>query len=282
MDARFYKPLREHTTTCLKMAPNYWELYAYLGTTTLNMFVPKLFPSKLQHQDKMLNSTFSLLIWNIHKENQEPTFKETLKTVLEKCPSDFLLFQEVKHPKKAAFTFEDYSYALASNIETAQNLFGVTTAAKVQFHSINCSLSNNRELRGLATHKSLLITEHHFSNGTNIYIVNLHAINFVSLKSFTLELAKIEQILQTYSGPMIIGGDFNNWSERRVKVLKNFQKELHLKKATINQPHHIKTIFSKPLDHIFYRGISLIKAEAINTKKVSDHNPIHATFKVNE
>ena len=246
------------------------------------MFVPKSTPSKLQHQEDSLENTFTVLVWNVHKENQETVFKEALKALLHQFPSDFLLFQEVKHPKAAAYSLDTYSYALASNIETSLNIFGVTTAAKVKFNAINCSISSNRELVGMATHKSLLITEHSFKNGSSIYIINLHAINFVSLKSFTLELAKIKQILQTYSGPMIIGGDFNNWSERRVKVLENFQKELHLKKATIEQPHYIKTIFSKPLDHIFYRGIRLIKAEAINTKKVSDHNPIHATFKVDK
>ena len=258
------------------------EFYANFSATTLSMFVPKQSPSELLHQEKMLPNTFSLLVWNIHKENQEPLFKETLSVLLKTYPSDLLLFQEVKHLKTSAYTLENYSYALASNIETSKNIFGVTTAAKVQFKSINTFMSSNRELGGLATHKSLLITEHCFTPTKSIHIVNLHAINFVSLKSFTLELAKIKQILQTYSGPMIIGGDFNNWSERRVKVLENFQKELHLKKATIEQPHYIKTIFSKPLDHIFYRGIRLIKAEAINTKKVSDHNPIHATFKVNK
>jgi len=244
------------------------------------MFIPNNFPSNLQHQDKRLGTTFSLLVWNIHKENQETLFKKTLKELLTNHPSDFLLFQEVKHPKDKSYTFTEYSYALASNIETTQNIFGVATAAKVQFNTINTSVSSKRELGGLATHKSVLITQHSFQNKESIYIVNLHAINFVSLKSFTLELAKVERTLQAYSGPMIIGGDFNNWSKRRVKALEHFQKSLDLEKAAVEAPHHIKTVFSKPLDHIFYREITLIKAKALDTKKVSDHNPIYATFTI--
>ena len=244
------------------------------------MFVPKTSPSQLNHQEEAVPNTFSLLVWNIHKENQKSIFKETLKTLLETYPSDFLLFQEAKHPKTDTYSLEHYSYALASNIETANNFFGVTTAAKVCFNTINTSVSREKELGGLATHKSLLITQHSFSNNSVIHIVNLHAINFVSLKSFTLELAKITQVLQAYSSPIIIGGDFNNWSKKRVQALEHFQKQLHLKKAVIQHPHHIKSIFSKPIDHIFYRGVTLIKAKAINTKKVSDHNPIHAIFKI--
>ena len=244
------------------------------------MFIPKIFPSQLHHQDQQLEETFSLLVWNIHKENQQHHFIQTLDTLLLDYPSDFLLFQEVKHPKKRQYALKEYSYALASNIETSKNIFGVTTAAKVAFESVQTSISSTREMGGIATHKSLLITEHRLSNGQNIYIVNLHAINFVSLKSFTLELAKISKVLSSYEGSMIIGGDFNNWSKRRVTALEHFQKSLGLQKAEIQEAHHVKAVFSKPLDHIFYRGLTLIKAKAIDTKSVSDHNPIYARFKV--
>jgi len=244
------------------------------------MLVPKCFPSQLDHQDRHLKSLFSLLVWNVHKENQRHDFIQTLQALTLKYPSDFLLFQEVRHPKTSDSIFKEYSYALASNIETNKSVFGVTTAAKVAFEKIDTTLSKKRELGGLATHKSLLITEHRQDDGTPIYIVNLHAINFVSLKSFTLELKKVEKILQRYDGSLIIGGDFNNWSKRRSQVLESFQKGLGLQKAEIAAPHHVKAVFSKPIDHIFYRGVTLIKAEAIDTKKVSDHNPIYATFKL--
>ena len=241
------------------------------------MFVPSLFPQSLEHQEHSLENEFSLLVWNIHKENQEHSFQEKLTELLQKRPSDFVLFQEVKYPKSSPYTFENYSYAIASNIETSKNIFGVLTAAKVAFEKIDSNLTTHREM-GLATRKSLLITRHRLSSGKQLHMVNLHAINFVSLKSFTLELEKIKRDLLQYKGPMIIGGDFNNWSTKRVKVLEAFQKELSLQKADIDAYHHIKHIFSKPLDHIFYRGVTLIKAEAIDTKKVSDHNPIYAKF----
>ncbi len=243
------------------------------------MFVPSCFPSKLQHQDQRLASPFSLLVWNIHKENQQSTFSNTLKDLLREYPSDFLLFQEIKHSKQQhTYAFQNYSYALASNIETTKHLYGVVTAAKVAFEQVQTSISTQKEMGGIATHKSLLITEHLLPNNTPLYLVNLHAINFVSLKSFTLELAKIERHLLQYEGSMIIGGDFNNWSRRRVKVLKDFQRKLGLQQANIEAAHHVKAIFSKPIDHVFYRGVTLLHAEAIDTKKVSDHNPIYAKF----
>ena len=241
------------------------------------MFVPSIFPQNLEHQAHSLEGKFSLLVWNIHKENQEHLFQEKLTELLQQRPSDFILFQEVKYPKYEPYIFNNYSYALASNIETSKNIFGVLTAAKVAFEKIDSTLTAHREM-GLATRKSLLITQHRLNDGNLLYMVNLHAINFVSLKSFTLELEKIKRELLHYDGAMIIGGDFNNWSARRVRILEAFQKELSLEKADIDAYHHIKHVFSKPLDHIFYRGVTLLKAEAIDTKKISDHNPIYATF----
>ncbi len=241
------------------------------------MFVPQIFPQNLEHQEHSLSEQFSLLVWNIHKENQQLAFQTKLTELLQDNPSDFILFQEVKYPKTSPYSFENYSYTIASNIETSNNIFGVLTAAKVSFEQINTHITTKREM-GVATRKSLLITQHRLSSGEILHMVNLHAINFVSLKSFTLELEKIKIELLQYSGAMIIGGDFNNWSTRRVKVLEAFQKDLSLEKADVDEYHHIKHVFSKPLDHIFYRGVKLIKAEAIDTKKISDHNPIYASF----
>ena len=242
------------------------------------MFIPRVFPQKLEHQDHTLTPEFSLLVWNIHKENQQTAFQEKLQELIKNRPCDFLLFQELKFQKSDPYYFENHSYALASNMETSQHLFGVFTAAKVAFEKINTNLSTEKEMGGMATYKSFLITQHRLSSGELLNLVNLHAINFVSLKSFTLELEKIKKILLCHDGAMIIGGDFNNWSSKRVKVLKRFQKDLSLQKAEIKEYHHVKHVFSKPLDHIFYRGITLLEAEAINTKNVSDHNPIYARF----
>jgi len=244
------------------------------------MFVPSQAPQQLLHQKKRLGTTFSLLVWNVHKENMSPIFQKQLHTILKQHPSDFLLFQEYKHPKKYPCSLYAYSYALASNIETPNNFFGVMTASKVRFTSINRTISHKKELGNIATHKSLLITSHLLTDHKPLHIVNLHAINFVSLKSFSIELEKIEQVLQGYQGAIIIAGDFNNWSQKRVERLHCFQNTLTLKKAAIVQEHHIKQVFSKPLDHIFYRGVTLLEAEAIDTKKVSDHNPIFARFTI--
>lgn len=199
--------------------------------------------------------------------------------MLEEYPCDFLLFQEVKFPKKIASVLDSFSYAMASNIETFRHLYGVLTATKIAFNTISSHLSHRRE-GGLITYKSMLITHHELPDGRTLHVVNIHGINFVSIKVFVKELEKIKAALHSCSGPIIVAGDFNNWTKKRIMALETFQHALGLEKADVQEGHHVKQIFAKPLDHIFYRDLTLLKAKAIDTMKISDHNPIYATFSV--
>ncbi|PKH01398.1 hypothetical protein CXF72_17155 [Psychromonas sp. MB-3u-54] len=243
------------------------------------MFTPRIFPQRLAHQQHALPDTFSLMVWNIHKENLHPQFLDRFEILIQEYPCDFLLFQEVKFPKKIASVLDSFSYAMASNIETFQHLYGVLTATKIAFTTISSHLTHRREV-GLITYKSMLITHHELPDGQALNIVNIHGINFVSLKGFIKELEKIKAVLHSCSGPIIVAGDFNNWTKKRIMALETFQHALGLEKADVQEPHHVKQIFAKPLDHIFYRDLQLLKAKAIDTKKISDHNPIYATFSV--
>lgn len=238
--------------------------------------------SKVQnyyHQNKNLEKQFSLLVWNIHKENQKHNFERFFLELLEQYKSDLLLLQEVQYPKQKTFFLKDYSYTLAGNIETKKNLFGVMTAAKSSFKSVLSAHSLNKEF-GCITHKSFLISQHPFMNNTKLTLVNLHAINFVSNKVFEKELLHIQNTLLECDTPLIIAGDFNNWNKKRFTLLKKFQQELSLQKLEPQNSHHIKKIFSHTIDHIYYRKLKPLQALAIDTKKISDHNPIYAVFEL--
>lgn len=246
------------------------------------MFIPKQsLAKKIIHQHDSLACRFSLLVWNVHKENQTKNFEKNFSVLMQTHPSDILLLQEVKYPKNKAFIFDKYSFVLGTNIETKQNLFGVLTAAKCSFYNITTALSHKKEL-GFSTHKSFLITQHKLCNAQHLYFINIHAVNFVSHKTFQQELQTIKNFLQKLKGPLIIGGDFNNWNKKRLQILKHFQEELGLCKLVIEDSQHVKQIFLQTIDHIYYRGIQPVKAVAINTKKISDHNPIYALFEIEQ
>lgn len=241
------------------------------------MFAPRQEPHFYQHQNSPVTQTFSMLCWNIHKENLHPHFHLQLHQLLLSHPSDFVLFQEYKMPKHLPHELRDFSYAMAANMETRRHIYGLLTASCFDFASKHIELTHKRELL-FSTKKSMLLTSHPFSDGKTLHIVNMHGINFVSYTTFSNELSKIVAVLKNCEGAMIVSGDFNNWSLRRIKALEDFRQSLCLEKALVEQEHHIKRVFSKPIDHIFYRDLKLLRAEAIDTKKVSDHNPIHTVF----
>ncbi len=241
------------------------------------MLVPQHNPYLYQHQQKAVDKRFSLLCWNIHKENLNPDFQHRLHELLRTHHSDFLLFQEYKMPKHTPQELQKFSYAMGANMQTKEYTYGLLTASTCGFHATKIALTHKKEFI-ISTRKSTLLTSHFFDNGAPLYLVNMHGINFVPAKLFNDELEKIRQLLHAYEGAMIVSGDFNNWNKKRMKMLEAFQETLGLSKAMVEERHHIKQVFSKPIDHIFYRGLKLISSKAINTKNISDHNPIHAVF----
>ncbi|MEA1920895.1 MAG: hypothetical protein U9N52_13725, partial [Campylobacterota bacterium] len=86
--------------------------------------------------------------------------------------------------------------------------------------------------------------------------------------------------LRNYEGALIVAGDFNSWNNSRMRSLEILTKEFSLQKAKIKNDKYLLQIFSFAVDHIFYRGVELLEANAIDTKGLSDHNPIYAKFKV--
>lgn len=225
-----------------------------------------------------LPDTFSLISWNVHKEMGRTAFNQTFRTLLQTKDPQLILLQEAVLDPHTQECFPDYNVSAAVNIDLRHRQYGVLTAAKTPIIETVGIKTNRREMH-FATRKSLLITTHPFKTGTELTAVNLHAINFVSAAVFVEEIDRLVEALQLRSGPMIVTGDFNTWSRKRMDYLESFALAIDLKPAVFENEQHIKQRFSKPLDHLYYRGIEMLHAEAVDTGKVSDHNPIVATFK---
>lgn len=242
------------------------------------MFVPNTIVKSLKHQHENLKEEFGILCWNVAKLTLHSSYKTYIETLLQKYDLDILLLQEVKKNLSDELCLHDYSYILSPNIQTKRHIFGVLSAFKSSCEEEMSLLSKKREFR-YATHKTSLITHHKFSNGKKILIVNLHAINFVKNSDFKNELDSLLECIKSHSGAMIVAGDFNTWNRTRVEYLKKFAEHLGLKRAESEDEANLKKVFSNSLDYILYRELDLIYAKAIDSKKISDHNPIIAKFK---
>ncbi len=70
--------------------------------------------------------------------------------------------------------------------------------------------------------KSALWSRYQLSNGEELAVINIHAVNFTfGTEDYEAQLKSLTDNLQKYRGPVVFAGDFNSWSEARFSVLKN-------------------------------------------------------------
>ena len=233
----------------------------------------------LKHQSSTCRDNFNLICWNIKKLSLSEKFKKYLQELIIKEKLDFLLLQEVKKEAQEDMDLEGFSYILSLNMQTKKYLYGVLSAFKISCINEKKLLTFSKEL-SLLTHKSSLFTLHNIKDNQELLVVNIHAINFVTSKSFRKELDYIQSQIFSFKGALIVAGDFNAWNKKRVEILRDFAQSLNLAKVNAKDEKNIKKVFNKTLDFVFYRGLEVKSAKVINCDAFSDHNPIIVKFAV--
>jgi len=242
------------------------------------MYKPKLTPLSLPSKDASENlpETFTLLVWNLQKTDFSHFILRPIEALIN-VPAPHLLSLQEASTRPMQNRFFNFPFVMAPNIQTAKFHYGVLTASPFVFKPYQQCLTQAREV-GLATHKTALITHHLLANGLTLIHVNIHAINFVRNKTFNKELKFLWSLLMHQTGPMIVSGDFNTWNKNRLRSLEKVAHRLDLQAVTFPDKRPIKTLLRQPLDHIFYRELTLLEAHAIAVPNISDHNPLIASF----
>ncbi len=241
-------------------------------------------PSILQHRScqgvacrTFVPECFSLMCWNVYKNNtKNPDFTPFL-TRHEKS-LDFMLFQEANFMDDSHFNLLDFAFDAAANLEVRGAFYGVLTASRVESNYAQAYLSEVKE-SFVASHKSLLVSRYPFEDGSNLLILNVHAINFRENQSYDRELERFLSLMQAHEGAMIVAGDFNTWNKKRLQKLHEIREKLGLKMVPFAKTSGVKVFMGKQLDFIFYRGLDLVESKALAKHGLSDHNPLFASFK---
>jgi endonuclease/exonuclease/phosphatase (EEP) superfamily protein YafD len=219
-----------------------------------------------------------VLSWNIYKQNNDGWDAE-LFTLLER--TELSLLQEVSLSPSFINWVNQLNWfgQQASAFEVFDKSSGVFNLSQ-RLPAKVCAIFETEPWLQLP--KSALFASYRLSNGESLWVVNLHAVNFtLGTEEFEQQLAELEQALIDHQGPAIFAGDFNTWSETRQEKVENVMRTLGLLEAKFTPD--LRTTFAitgQPLDHIFYRGLQLKKAEVINTS-ASDHNALWAEFTLN-
>lgn len=112
-----------------------------------------------------------------------------------------------------------------------------------------------------------------------LLVANIHGINFTpGMEAYQQQLDELYQTIRYHRGPMIVAGDFNSWSDKRMAAVTRFRKDLQL--AALEYRVNNKThLFGNAIDHVFYRGLVPLQKKVWQVSS-SDHNPISVDFRL--
>jgi endonuclease/exonuclease/phosphatase (EEP) superfamily protein YafD len=242
-------------------------------------------------QSAFNGKSVKILNWNIAKKNNNKTWKKDFLWILEAYKPDIICLQEacLNTKKNIAFELESMGWNFAPNFFDVyqDHHCGILTGSKVKPLARRSILTQDYEPIA-QTPKVSLIAEYPFlQNHNTLLVVNTHAINFVELHKFRLQLQKLEEFIYKHNEPIIISGDFNTWNQLRLDLLNQMAARLNLTNVTFTLAGKRKIkkfLFSPPLDHIYYRGLQEKKDSAIVLDQISssDHKPMLVEFFIQE
>ncbi|PJC86547.1 hypothetical protein CSW98_10105 [Vibrio sp. HA2012] len=220
------------------------------------------------------HGTLSVLVWNIYKENRSG-WQETLERLSRNA--QLLLLQEGSLNEEFSAWIEDNHWQAAHT--SAFNAFGVSAGV------LNLSRTAPQRVCAytqtepwLRLPKSALYARYSLSDGQTLAVINIHAVNFtLGVKEYSEQLEALREAVSGHSGPLIVAGDFNSWSSHRMNVLQHHMQQLGLDEVSFHPDNREEILTGYKLDHLFFRGLTPIKAEAPVTD-ASDHNPMSVHF----
>ena len=140
--------------------------------------------------------------------------------------------------------------------------------------------------------KLSLVTEYPLVNGQRLLAINVHLLAFErwSTAGIGSQLDDLQAVMAEHAGPIILVGDFNAWSARRLKLVQAVADGLKLTEVR-DFPSGRKTAdkgssffngllgidAGLALDRVYYRGFTHHSAKVLSYES-SDHRAIQVTL----
>jgi len=221
-----------------------------------------------------LESTFSLLNWNIYKQ-QKAQWAEQLSHWAKEA--DLITLQEAKYDKQLIQFSQQQNLSYLQNIAFLyeKNAYGVNTLSRANALQACGTRYTEPWLQipktGIATTYSVK------GSATRLLLINLHGVNFTATSTpLTEQFSVYLRLINKHRGPIIISGDFNTWNEARNNAITDALFSLDFNEVLFNEDKRLM-VFERPLDHIYYRDLEVIKSQSLETN-ASDHTPQLVTF----
>ncbi|WP_457673399.1 endonuclease/exonuclease/phosphatase family protein [Thiolapillus sp.] len=220
---------------------------------------------------------FTLTTWNICKGCRRG-WKQDLRQLASR--SDLLLLQEARLEPDLESLLKDLhmTWSMAHAFSLEGSPAGVLTSARIT----PLAACGQRIFEPyLRLPKTAMIS--YFSiagHARSLLVVNIHGVNFApGTTELVSQFKAIQETIAEHQGPVIIAGDFNTWSRKRMAALKQLAEESGLRAVEFQGQPSLH--FGRRLDHVYYRGLIPLQARAMALQS-SDHHPLSVTFKLDK
>ncbi len=218
-----------------------------------------------------LPERFQVLIWNVYKGGNEDLLADF--SALSRH-AHISLFQEAIDQKswagRLATENQTYQWSLARAFKTNGYHTGVATGSSVlPLQKVGYRTEAGEPITN--TPKTMLMTDHSMIKGETLRILNVHGINFVPNFIYYAQVDQMIEILKNHKGPLIVAGDFNTWNPGRLDYLKKSLASLKLKQVDFGEG-------APWLDHVFFRGLVVVRKNVFKEINSSDHKPLSVEF----
>ena len=217
----------------------------------------------------------SFLNWNIYKGNGDNWQSDLVRFARE---HDVLAIQEALLDEALHSLLDDNGHSWSMN--TAFYLKGGAAGVMTASSAIANDSSGFRVSEPvIRVPKSALVSYYAIDgHDERLLVANIHSINFTfGMRSYRAQLQQLFDAISHHDGPMIVAGDFNSWSGRRMQAVEQVIRQLGLEDIVYRHPHR-KQVFGYEIDHVFYRQLEVVDNRVWPVTS-SDHNPISVHFR---
>jgi endonuclease/exonuclease/phosphatase (EEP) superfamily protein YafD len=257
-------------------------LNSLLGATPL--IEARLLSGGVPSQDCLDGDSIRILTWNLHKQTH-PSWRLDFDRLLDECRPHILNLQEARTDGMLAVLSarpETWSWMASPNLAlpASGTEAGVFTAVLAPLRNGIALLSEAAEPL-ILSRKAMLRCETLLKGAESpLLCLNIHSLNFkLGLAGFRDQLARLLEGVGDHQGPVMLSGDFNTWSRKRMDLLLRMTESAQLRRVDFPASGRPRGLLpALVLDHVFYSHKSLrpraASARILGHVRSSDHAPL--------
>ncbi|MCS6838665.1 MAG: endonuclease/exonuclease/phosphatase family protein [Bdellovibrionaceae bacterium] len=223
---------------------------------------------------RKLSSELSVLVWNVYKGKLKNQWREEFSRINREM--DLTLIQEAmvdSYVDEVLRSQTHQGWNFSRSFEMSEGPTGVATGSRAHAEQWETLVSPDLEPI-LNTPKVSQASWYSIEGEQTLLVINSHIINFVRTQRFKRHIQSIIPVIKSHVGPVIWAGDFNTWSDKRMRYLLRVMSELGFRQVTFDEDERVVA-----LDHIFVRDCNIVSARIAHDYYSSDHKPLVARLK---